>query len=242
MYSDVWHCPDPRQWTINQIRAELGLPPEVKARSVLPAPRRAVPLDQRPRRAKAARIIEQGTRAMYGPPPIPRTPWVRITGFIGEYQDRAPRVLMSDVEAMLARYYRPREIAVFIDSHGGIGQEAEKIVALLRGTGARLSARCGRMIASSAIDVLLACDWREARGDTQFVIHGAASAYPPGRMTSSWHRQRAVEIEKHDRAMVARIANRCGARREYVAMLMQRGKPFDAKEALRIGLVHALIE
>jgi ATP-dependent protease ClpP protease subunit len=224
----VWTAADPRAWMIDQLRKECGmlpLLPEFTARSSPhPASFRA---EERPRRERAMRVLARRS-ALPGLVPV-----VKIEGEITP-------VMADNIERQLSQYVRPDEVHLFISTSGGDVGAAEAIASAVRryAPGARVVCTVGRHCASAGIIPLLLGTQRECRRDSKFALHTAAStatlAWPDARAL----RRRADFCDEHDKSMICRISNICGARRERVALLMREARLLTAAEAKALGLVN----
>jgi hypothetical protein len=103
--------------------AEIARQPSTPAALAVPA--------ARPRR-------DEALRRLLGEPPIGApTPWIKVIGLIGMEPPpgtlKLPVVTAEQIERQIGGRY-PRRLALYIDSPGGIEQETDKIISLLRKT------------------------------------------------------------------------------------------------------------
>jgi len=186
-----------------------------------------------------------------GSPPAPTTP-ARVPS--GRAGSSTPIVALRGELARgtgfrLARQIDDRRAApvlrLFIDSEGGLIDEARLIVAAIARRGARPTiAYAGRLVASAAVDVLMACGQRRCTERTSFLLHPSRSlaAHVTSDLTAADHRAQAAYLDQADAAYRAQLAARFKLNAAEIARMAAADLVIGAARAKEIGLVDMILE
>jgi ATP-dependent protease ClpP protease subunit len=138
-----------------------------------------------------------------------------------------------------------KKILLAITSRGGLVTSARSIardVGELGKAGIEIESLAGVECASAAVELLAIANYRGAREDCQFLIHGGAIAeHRVNRLTAPALRQLAGTLEQGDNAMLDLLAKSSGARLPpFIPWAVARGRDvvLSAYEMMAIGLVH----
>jgi ATP-dependent protease ClpP protease subunit len=197
------------------------------------------------RSAQARARVDNFSRYLQADPNPPPGAFFRVSGEIGE----GKAVNAAGIERKLKLYSLEKQIEVVIDSPGGNLQEARKIYALLRGSGKHVSTRAIGTCASAATIILLAGDWREANSTALFGLHEieleperARPAVGKGRWTADFHSRISNMMREENAKLASFYAGRSGKPIHMFRQAMTAEKRLSADEAVRMGLVHAVLD
>lgn len=164
---------------------------------------------------------------------VPDVATIRIVGEIDEAMAR-------DVHDQLDAAHLARTLHVHIDSHGGDYTHALSTYRALRWHTAGVKiAFLGKKVMSAGLLVMLGCDRRIARQDTELLLHlvGDVPAADE-RWTVDRHIEAARRLRSFDSEMLNITADRSGADLHELAREAATEEPSTLEWAMRHGLIH----
>ena len=199
----------------------------------------------RPRRAAAIRLIaSMGAAAGRAEPPHRRrgsTLHVDLLGPVGRHAPDGSSFTAAGVLSLLARHGTAREIAVEIDSPGGMVDDALRIANALRKHPATVETTAGRNCLSAATLILAAGDRRYAYRDARILLHSCEM--DPGaearRWTATKFRETADLTARMDARMTA-VYLAAGMRRAFVEAELRTESMLTLMTAELEGLLHGV--